>query len=152
MRFTLIIIFSLLLNFTVFAEIIYPNPSIKPKDVIALQLEALMNNDSPFKDAGISQTWEFAHPLNRLYTGPLSKFTAMMKSDSYVSMINHISHNIIFVSENEVSANYFVELTDIIGNKLGFTWTVKKFLKDGQFKNCWMTTGVSRPMPLAKSA
>ena len=76
----------------------------------------------------------------------------MMKSDSYVLMLNHSNHNIIFVSENLNTAHYFVELTDKIGNKFGFTWTVKKVLIEGKFKNCWMTSGVSRPLPLAKSA
>ena len=37
-------------------------------------------------------------------------------------------------------------------NKFGFTWTVKKVLTQGEWLNCWMTSGVSSPMPLAKSA
>ena len=76
----------------------------------------------------------------------------MMKSGSYNLMLNHTYHNIIIVTEDKNIANYFVELTDKIGNKFGFTWTVKKVLDIGQFMNCWMTSGVSRPLPLAKSA
>ena len=152
MKFILILITSLILNFTVLAEIIKPNPNINPKDVIIIQLDALMNNDTPFKDAGILQTWEFAHPMNRQYTGPLSNFTQMMKSNSYSSMINHLSHNIIIVSQEKDLSNYFVELIDKNGNKLGFTWIVKKVSLEGQFTDCWMTTAVSQPLPLAKSA
>ena len=152
MRFIPIIFISLLYNFSVLADLINPNPNIKPEEVIAIQLNALMNNDLPYIDAGISQTWEFAHPQNRQYTGPLSNFKQMMKSDSYILMLDHKDHNIIFVSKNENIANYFVEITDKIGSKFGFTWTVKKVLSNGDFKNCWMTSGVSRPLPLAKSA
>ena len=35
-----------------------------------------MNNNSYLiKMLELSQTWEFAHPQNRQYTGPLSNFT-----------------------------------------------------------------------------
>ena len=35
------------------AEIRKPNPEIKPREVIEIQLNALMKNDSPEKDSGI---------------------------------------------------------------------------------------------------
>ena len=152
MKFISLIIISIFFNFTVLADLVKPNPDIKPDEVITIQLKALKENNSPYKDAGISQTWEFAHPQNRQYTGPLSNFTLMMNSDSYSLMLNHIDHNIIFVSKDDITANYFVELTDKTGDKFGFTWTVKKVLNEGKLKDCWMTTGVSQPLPLAKSA
>ena len=98
MRFILIIFFSLLFNFSVLADLFKPNPNILPEDVIKIQLEALMNNNIPYEDAGISQTWEFAHPENRQYTGPLSNFTSMMKSDPYSSMLG-IVFGLTFVFE-----------------------------------------------------
>tara|TARA_B110000438_G_scaffold32920_1_gene32553 strand:+ start:1690 stop:2148 length:459 start_codon:yes stop_codon:yes gene_type:complete len=152
MRFIPIIFISLLFNFSALSEIIKPDPTIKPKEVIKIQLEALIKNNIPYQNAGIIQTWEFAHPQNRQYTGPLSNFISMMVSAPYSLMIEHSNHNIIFVSNKENIANYFVELTDRIGNKYGFTWTVKKVLLPGKFKDCWMTSGVSTPLPLAKSA
>ena len=42
-------------------------------------------------------------------------------------------------------------LTDKPGNKFGFQWTLQKVLTEGNYKNCWMTIGVSQPIPLAKS-
>jgi hypothetical protein len=152
MRFISLIIISLFINFTVLADLIKPNPNIKPDEVIMIQLEALMKNNLPYKDAGISQTWEFAHPQNRQYTGPLSNFILLMKSRSYSLMLNHIDHNILFVSKDDNTANYFVELTNKTGDKFGFTWTIRKVLIEGKFKDCWMTTSVSQPLPLAKSA
>lgn len=152
MRFILILIISLLFNLSALSDTIKPNPNIKPEEVVKIQLIALMKNNTPYQDFGIIQTWEFAHPNNRKYTGPLKNFTFMMKSEPYSLMIGHSNHNIIFVSIEDNTANYFVELTDKIGNKFGFTWTVKKVLEKGEFKDCWMTSGVSRPLPLAKSA
>ena len=91
MQILAITIISLLFNFSVFANLLKPDPRIKPDEVIKIQLEALKKNNSPYEDAGIIQTWEFAHPQNRQYTGPLSNFTQMMKSDSYILMINHLN-------------------------------------------------------------
>ena len=152
MRFIPIIFISLLVNFSVLGNLVNPNININPEEVIAIQLKALMKNDMPYLDTGIIQTWEFAHPQNRQYTGPLSNFIKMMKSKSYAVMINHSSHNIIYINKTENIAYFFVELTDKSGNKFGFTWTLKKVLADGNYKNCWMTSGVSQPLPLAKSA
>ena len=42
-------------------------------------------------------------------------------------------------------------VSDIDGNKYKFHWIVEKVMNDGKFKNCWMTTSVSLPIPIAKS-
>ena len=54
-----------------FADVLEPSVNIDPKQVVLIQLKALMKNDSPYKDRGIEQTWEFAHPNNQRMTGPL---------------------------------------------------------------------------------
>ena len=133
------------------AELLKPNPSIKPQEVISIQLSALQKNSIPFNNAGITQTWEFAHPSNRQYTGPIEKFILMMYSPSYIIMLDHKFHNIIQVSLEDDIAFFFIELTDKIGNEFGFQWTLQKVLNEGNYKNCWMTVGVSQPIPLAKS-
>ena len=53
------------------AEMVYPSPDIAPAEVIAIQLNGLQYNDTPETDAGIRQTWAFAHPRNRAMTSPL---------------------------------------------------------------------------------
>ena len=148
----LYIILFFLISLNVNAEMIKPNPSISAKEVILIQLKALQINNSPFEDAGIEQTWEFAHPNNRKFTGPLNNFIRMIKNPSYSMMINHLEHNIIPVEEQETSSYYFVELTDVNGKKYGFEWTVEKVSENGEFKDCWMTVGVSRPMPISQAS
>ena len=149
-----IIIYLLLLTLsnTLYADMIKPDPSISPKEVISIQLIALQNNDLPFNDAGIEQTWEFAHPDNRAFTGPLDNFIRMLKNPSYVMMIDHLEHKIIPVEEQEMNSYYFVELIDSNGKKFGFEWTVEKVNQNGKFKDCWMTVGVSQPMPLSQAS
>ena len=151
MRFILITIIFFLYIIPLKAELLKPNPSIKPEEVISIQLLALQNNSVPFNNAGITQTWEFAHPSNRQYTGPLEKFILMMYSPSYIIMLEHQFHKIIPVSQEDDIAFFFIELTDKPGNKFGFQWTLQKVLTEGDYKNCWMTVEVSQPILLAKS-
>ena len=148
----LYIILFFLISFNINAEMIKPDPTISAKEVISIQLKALQINNSPFEDAGIEQTWEFAHPNNRKFTGPLNNFIRMIKNPSYSMMIDHMDHKIIPVEEKETTSYYFVELTDVNGKKYGFEWTVEKVSEIGEFKDCWMTVGVSRPMPLSQAS
>ena len=148
----LYIILFFVISFNINAEMIKPDPTISAKEVISIQLKALQINNSPFEDAGIEQTWEFAHPNNRKYTGPLNNFIRMLKNPSYSMMLDHLEHNIIPVEEDDMVSYYFVELTDTNGKKYGFEWTVEKVIENGKYKDCWMTIGVSTPMPLSQAS
>ena len=86
----LILFFAVMFIVTTRADIIKPNNGIEPYQVVKIQLRSLKNNDKPFKNAGIKQTWEFAHPSNKKYTGPLPKFINMINSESYKMLLNHI--------------------------------------------------------------
>ncbi len=148
----LIILFAIFISDIAFAELLKPNPALKPIEVISIQLNALKDNNNPYLNAGVAQTWEFAHPSNRKYTGPLENFVKMMYTPSYVIMLGHTDHNIISVSGRDFITHFFVEITDKEGNKFGFTWSLEKVITENKFKDCWMTTAVSQPLPLAKSA
>ena len=39
-----------------------PNISLKPFDVVSIQLDSLQRNNIPFKDAGIEQVWNSVLP------------------------------------------------------------------------------------------
>ena len=78
-----------------FAELLKPNPNLKPEEIILIQLSALKKNNYPYKNAGIDQTWEFSHPSNRIFIGPLEKFTTMMYTSPYSIILEHKEHNII---------------------------------------------------------
>jgi len=151
MRTLLIFIIILILSSNSNCEIIKPNVSLEPNKVIEIQLTALQKNNNPYQNAGIEQTWEFAHPSNRIFTGPLKRFTNMMYSSSYKMMLNHQKHEILEVKVHNEIAFYFIELTDIEGNQYGFQWILEKVSIEDIYENCWMTTSVSPPMPLSKS-
>ena len=133
------------------AEILKPNNKIKPLEVVKIQLTGLQQNDLDFKDSGIEQTWNFAHPNNKKVTGPLDNFKRMIKGDSYQMMINHLSHTITQLGSADKWAQFEVVILD--ENKIyhKFNWQVEKYTMNGPLKNCWLTTMVSNPIPLGSS-
>ena len=133
------------------AELLKPNNSISPKEVVSIQLSGLKNNDQVYKDSGIEQTWNFAHPNNKKVTGPLDNFKRMIKGDSYQMMINHLSHTITQLGSGDEWAQFEVIILDKEKIYHKFNWQVEKYTVEGPLKNCWLTTMVSSPVPLGSS-
>ena len=133
------------------AEILKPSSDIKPAEVIEIQLAGLQKNDFNFKDSGIEQTWNFAHPNNKKVTGPLEKFKKMIKSASYQMMINHLSHTITKIESGDNWVQFEVIILDKEKIYHKFNWQVEKYLIEGPLKDCWLTTMVSSPIPLGSS-
>ena len=150
------IIFKVLILFLITisvskAEILKPNRNINPKEVVKIQLTGLQKNDFNFKDSGIEQTWNFAHPNNKKVTGPLPNFKRMIKGDTYQMMLDHLSHTITELGRSDNWAQFEVIILD--KNKIyhKFNWQVEKYSLDGSLKDCWLTTMVSNPIPLGSS-
>lgn len=131
-------------------ELVSPHPSLKPKNVIEIQLKSLQQNNKPIPDAGILQTWEFAHPNNRLVTGPIGRFTLMMKSQNYRYILYHRNHTIEPVFKTHGRSQFAVTITTLDGQKMTFKWELQKVQK-GEFSGSWMTTSVSPPLLLDES-
>ena len=146
------ILFLLLMTLSISsAELLSPNNTISPREVVKIQLTGLQQNDLEYKDSGIEQTWKFAHPNNRRVTGPLSNFKMMIKSDSYGMMINHLSHTITELGSSDKWAQFEVIILDKDKIYHKFNWQVEKYMLDGSLKDCWLTTMVSSPIPLGSS-
>ena len=133
------------------ADLQIPNNSILPAQVIKIQLIGLMNNDNEFKDSGIEQTWNFAHPNNKKNTGPLPKFKIMIKGNSYKMLLNHLTHTITELGSNDKWAQFEVIILDKEKIYHKFNWQVEKYVEEGPLKDCWLTTMVSSPIPLGSS-
>ena len=150
------IIFNILFIFLISisiskAELIKPRSDIKPTEVVKIQLLGLQKNDQDYKDSGIEQTWNFAHPNNKKVTGPLDNFKSMIKGASYQMMINHLSHTITKLESSDKWAQFEVIILDKEKIYHKFNWQVEKYLSDGPLKDCWLTTMVSAPIPLGSS-
>ena len=145
-----ILIFLLLLKPSL-ADILKPSIKIEPDQVIAIQLSALMQNDDPYKDRGIIQTWEFAHPNNQKVTGPLERFKKMIKTDSYSMLLNHSNHEILEIYMSNKLATFEVTVLDKEKRYYKFKWQVEKYKGEGDLRDCWLTTAVSQPIPVGSS-
>ena len=127
------------------ADLIKPEPELKPFDVLLIQLNSLKDNNAPYADAGIEQTWEFAHPNNQIMTGPLNRFKQMIYSKNYEILISHKNSEITVLKETENILIYKVIILSKDKKKYYYKWQIEKVLLDGNLKNCWMTTSVSNP-------
>ena len=150
LTFSVVLFFFLNISFLK-ADLLIPNNSILPAEVIKIQLIGLMNNDKEFDDSGIEQTWNFAHPNNKKNTGPLPNFKMMIKGNSYQMLLNHLSHTITEIGSSDKWAQFEVVILDNEKIYHKFNWQVEKFTMDGPLQGCWLTTVVSSPIPLGSS-
>ena len=142
----------ILLNISVAsAELIKPSIEIDPAKVVNIQLSGLMKNDNPSKNHGIKQTWEFAHPANKKYTGPLPKFINLLQSESYKMLLNHLDNEITEVFKSINRYGFEVTILALDKKYYKFQWVVEKYYEDGPLKDCWLTTSVSNPISLGSS-
>ena len=142
---TKLIFFFFLFTNIANADLIKPNTNLKPFEVLMIQLNSLKNNNNPYKDAGIEQTWEFAHPINKTSTGPLKKFKQMIYSNSYKILISHENNDVITLKKAPNKLVYKVYVLSKDKKKYYYIWQIEKVKQEGKLKNCWMTTGVSDP-------
>jgi len=147
--FKLIVFFFLFTNISL-ADLIKPNSNLKPFDVLMIQLNSLKNNNNPYKDAGIEQAWEFAHPNNKVSTGPLERFKKMIYSNSYKILISHENNKAIILRETFNKLVYKVYVLSKDKKKYYYIWQIEKVEREGILKNCWMTSAVSEPIYLGE--
>jgi hypothetical protein len=120
-----------------------PRPSVdlQPGDVVRIVIDALAHNDEPYTDAGIETTFYFASPANRVNTGPLPRFTRMVKSPPYGIMVDHVKSEFSEVVFTGNKAYQMVNLTAADGRSTVFAFRLGKQL-GGEFEGMWMTDAV----------
>ena len=151
-RYLFVLIFFSLFSFQESsAELLKPNNKLKPIDVVKIQLSALKRNNNPYQNAGIKQTWEFAHPSNKKFTGPLSRFIKLLNDEGYNILLNHFEHKIIEVYNSDNKFIYEITILDKDKFFFKYIWQVEKFLNKGPLNDCWLTTSVSLPTSTGSS-
>ncbi|HEX9924170.1 MAG TPA: DUF4864 domain-containing protein [Anaerolineae bacterium] len=116
-----------------------PNPELLPDEVVQIQIEALQFNDS--KDRGIEITFRFASPGNKRFTGPLPRFTQMLRNPLYRSMLNHKSATYEPINIDGTAASQLVTLVDLEGNSIVYLFALSK-QSEPPCLGCWMTDSV----------
>lgn len=127
-----------------------PSPDINPIDVVEVQLFALQSNDET--DFGIRQTWEFAHPRNKMATGPLPRFTSMIKTPAYSILLNNLKFETKEIFNDGKTAGIAVRIEAKDNKAYTYMWTLEKIIEEGPLNGNWMTSGVSSPRLLAEGS
>lgn len=151
MKNTIILVILLFFSKISFADnLVKPSPDINPIDVVEIQLFALQSNDE--SDFGIRQTWEFAHPRNKMATGPLPRFTSMIKTPAYSILLNNLKFETREIFNDGKTAGIAVRIEAKDNKAYTYMWTLEKITEEGPLKDIWMTSGVSSPRLLAEGS
>jgi len=132
----------LLLNapLSALAAALSPDPSLSPREVVEAQLAALKRVDVPQKDAGFAVVFRFTSPENRGQTGPLPRFSKMLR-EGFGEMINHKAATLPPTFQQADEALQAVELTSLAGRTYRYVFVLRR-QQQGEFRGCWMTDGV----------
>ena len=123
------------------AELPQPTRGQLPGDVVRIVIEALAQNDKPYADAGIATTFAFASPANRVNTGPLPKFTQMVRTPAYGIMIDHVEHEFSEVVLMESNAYQMVRIRGMKGDDAIFAFRLSQ-QAGGKYDGMWLTDAV----------
>ena len=118
-----------------------PSADYEPGDVVRIVIGALAKNDVPYVNAGITTTFAFASPANKVNTGPLERFIDMVRGEPYGIMVDHVNSEFSEVVFMGNTAYQMVNLTGADGRSVVFAFRLSKQL-DGEFENMWMTDAV----------
>ena len=154
MRFSATVVFVLLCSMAMPASIACsrqpvvpnatePNPDLTPEQVVAVQLNALKNNDDPSPDHGIGIAFNFASPGNKASTGPLPRFIRMVKNPVYRPLLNHRSHTREAIEIFDDIARQRVTVVDTGGRRIVYVFVLSK-QAEPPCEDCWMTDSVMR--------
>jgi len=117
-----------------------PETDLPPQAVIQILVDALRTNDPKAGDQGIATVWRFAAPNNKASTGPLPRFTAMLKG-GFGEMLNHIKSEFGPIEIEDDVAHQAVLLITPTGDEVAYLFRLAR-QKTGEFEGMWMTEAV----------
>jgi hypothetical protein len=120
-----------------------PNADLSPQEIVKIQLEAMQHNDHPYPDRGIEVAYQFASPENRRNTGPLERFTRMVKNDTYESLLYFQQYGL---DDIEIKGDIAVQKATLIdaNDEPAVYYFQLSRQQDGPYEDCWMTDSVIR--------
>ena len=117
-----------------------PDTEHKPQDVVKIVVDSLASNAQLEDDAGIATVFRFASPDNRAATGPLARFTAMIKA-GFPDMLDHDGARFDSMNVNGDTAVQAVWLLTDSGQELGYGFQLSR-QQSGEYEGMWMTDAV----------
>ncbi|PNH06727.1 hypothetical protein TSOC_006866 [Tetrabaena socialis] len=120
-----------------------PHRSLPPEAVVQAQLSALLVED-------MGAVFSFASPANQVVTGPLERFSQLLRLPMYRPLLRH--RQATSYRRAMLGADSYNEIVKIRSDNTGmpqaveaiYLWEVKRQGPSaGSFANCWMTDSVS---------
>lgn len=125
------------------SESLEPKPSMKPQEVVDLQMKAMQKNDYPYENHGIEIAYRFASPENKENTGPIERFTGMVNNEIYRSLLNARQYGLDAIEIEGDIAVQKVTLIDEEDQPVVYFFQLSR-QKEGSYKDCWLTDSVVR--------
>ncbi|MCC9168034.1 DUF4864 domain-containing protein [Pontibacter harenae] len=120
---------------------IRPTKELSPQQVIRIQLKALQQNDPA--DSGVITIFNFSSPTSKVNMGPINHFRLLVRDPAYRPMLNFKSYKAGQMVISKDIAYQLVVLEDTEGHEAAYMFILAK-QKNGPYKDCWMTEGVTR--------
>lgn len=118
-----------------------PGPGLSPADVVNAQIQALQRVDEPAPDAGMAVVFAFASPGNRAQTGPLPRFSRMVRQ-GYGGLVNNRGATIEDVAIEDDTAFVATKVIARSGEVLTYVFILARGPHEG-CEGCWLTDGVA---------
>ena len=98
-------------------------------------------SDNPM--IAVDTLWNYAHEDNREATGPKERFSMMLTSEPYNSIVDLKDYSYEVIFESDENIHYEVKVLAKNNNYFVVTWVFEKTLCEE--KPCWRTIGVTQP-------
>ena len=127
-----------------------PLETNKNQDVLSLNSEEILieifdtyKTFSENPDVAVDIIWNFAHEDNQEVTGPKERFSMMLTSEPYDSIVDLKDYSYEVITESTENIQYEIKVLAKNNNYFVITWIFKKTICND--KPCWRTVGVSQP-------
>ena len=121
-----------------------PPKSLNSEDVLNLIFDNYKNFSSNPEKA-VDVIWGFAHEDNKEITGPKERFSQMLVSEPYNSIIDLKEYSYEVTYENETNIHYEVKVLAKTNNYFVITWVFEKTECSDSEEQCWLTIAVTAP-------
>ena len=118
-------------------------PRSLTSEEILIEIFNAYKNFSENPTLAVDTIWNYAHQENRKVTGPKERFSMMLTSEPYNSIVDLKDYSYEIIFENEKNIHYEVKVLAKNNNYFVITWVFEKTLCEE--KPCWRTIGVSQP-------
>ena len=127
-----------------------PSETNQTQEVLSLSSEEILirifdayKTFSENPSEAVNIIWNFAHEDNQEVTGPKERFSMMLTSEPYDSIIDLKDYSYEVILESNENIQYEVKVLAQNNNYFVITWIFQKTICNE--KPCWRTIGVSQP-------